>query len=63
MLLNAVLKRLFIKIYEDNAGGKLSDERFYLLSQSYETEQKELEAEVISLRNKIGQQEKHEETA
>ena len=53
------LKRLFIKIYEDNAGGKLSDERFYLLSQSYETEQKELEAEVISLQNKIEQQEKY----
>lgn len=55
------LKRLFIKIYEDNAGGKLSDERFYLLSQSYETEQKELEAEVVSLQNKIEQQEKHTE--
>ena len=55
------LKRLFIKIYEDNASGKLSDERFYLLSQSYETEQKELEAEVISLQNEIEQQEKHTE--
>ena len=38
------LKRLFIKIYEDNASGKLSDERFDMMSQTYEAEQKELEA-------------------
>lgn len=30
------LKRLFIKIYEDNASGKLSDERFDMMSQTYE---------------------------
>ena len=41
----AELKRLFIKIYEDNAKGKLSDERFDMMSQSYETEQKQLERE------------------
>ena len=44
------LKRLFIKIYEDNAKGKLNDERFDMLSQSYETEQKQLEAKIIALR-------------
>ena len=49
----AELKRLFIKIYEDNASGRLSDERFDMLSQSYETEQKQLEAEVVSLRQEI----------
>ena len=49
----AELKRLFIKIYEDNASGRLSDERFDMLSQSYEAEQKQLEAEVISLRQEI----------
>ena len=38
----AELKRLFIKIYEDNASGRLSDERFDMLSQSYEAEQKQL---------------------
>lgn len=27
------LKRLFIKIYEDNESGKLSDERFDMMSQ------------------------------
>lgn len=44
---------LFEKIYEDNASGRLSDERFDMLSQSYESEQKRLEAEVISLRQEI----------
>ena len=44
---------LTIKIYEDNAGGRLSDERFDILSQSYEAEQKQLEVEVISLRQEI----------
>ena len=55
------LKRLFIKIYEDNAKGKLNDDRFDMLSQSYETEQKQLEAEVISLRQEIEVQERQNE--
>ena len=55
------LKRLFIKIYEDNASGKLSDERFDMLSQSYETEQKQLEAEAITLRQEIEVQERQNE--
>ncbi|MEY8389240.1 DUF4368 domain-containing protein [Oscillospiraceae bacterium 38-13] len=49
----AGLKRLFIKIYKDNANGRLGDERFDMLSQSYRTEQKQLEAEVVSLRQEI----------
>ena len=57
----AELKRLFIKIYEDNAGGRLSDERYNMLSQSYETEQKQLEAEVITLRQEIEVQERQNE--
>ena len=55
------LKRLFIKIYEDNAKGKLSDERFEMLSQSYESEQKQLEAEVVTLRQEIEVQERQNE--
>ena len=55
------LKRLFIKIYEDNAKGKLSDERFDMMSQSYEAEQKQLEAEVIALREEIQVQERQNE--
>ena len=54
----AELKRLFIKIYEDNAMGKLNDERFDMMSQSYEAEQKQLEAEVIALRQEIEVQER-----
>jgi len=57
----AELKRLFIKIYEDNAKGKLSDERFDMMSQSYEAEQKQLEAEVIALREEIQVQERQNE--
>lgn len=55
------LKRLFIKIYEDNASGRLNDERFDMLSQSYEAEQKKLEAEVITLRQEIEVQERQNE--
>ena len=51
------LDRLFIKIYEDNANGKLSDERFDMLSRTYEAEQKELEADVIRLEKEIEVQE------
>jgi hypothetical protein len=36
------LDKLFQKVYEDNATGKLSDERYGLLSGSYEREQAEL---------------------
>lgn len=55
------LNRLFIKIYEDNAKGKLNDERFDMISQSYETEQKQLEAEVIALRQDIEVQKRQNE--
>lgn len=57
----AELKRLFIKIYEDNASGRLSDDRFDMLSQTYETEQKQLEAEVITLQQEIEVQERQNE--
>ena len=46
------------RLYEDNAGGRLSDERFDMLSRSYEAEQKQLEAEVITLRQGIEVQER-----
>ena len=57
----AELKRLFIKVYEDNANGKLSDDRFEMMSQNYEAEQKQLEAEVITLRQEIEVQEQQNE--
>ena len=40
------IDRLITRIYEDNVAGKLSDERFIKMSQSYEREQKELERTV-----------------
>ncbi len=51
------LKRLFIKIYEDNANGKLSDDRFDMMSQSYDAEQKQLEEESLSIQQEIEVQE------
>ena len=57
----AELKRLFIKIYEDNAGGRLTDERYDMLSQTYEAEQKQLEAEAITLQQEIEVQERQNE--
>ena len=53
----ADLKRLFMKIYEDNASGKLSDERFDMMSQSYDAEQKHLEEEALSIQQEIEVQE------
>lgn len=43
------LDRLFRKIYEDNVNGKLNDERFYKLSDGYETEQERLKQEIEAL--------------
>ena len=57
----AELKRLFVKIYEDNVKGKLNDERFEMMSQNYEAEQKQLEAEVVALRQEIEVQERQNE--
>ena len=36
------LDKLFTRIYEDNVSGKISDERFEMMSKNYESEQKEL---------------------
>ena len=55
------LKRLFVKICEDNANGKLSDEPFHMMSQGYGAEQKQLEAELVALRQEIEVQERQDE--
>lgn len=55
------LKKLFIKIYEDTASGRLSDERYDMLSQTYEAEQKQLETEAITLQQEIEVQERQNE--
>ena len=47
----AEIDALIQKIYEDNASGKLSDERYATLSLSYEEEQKTLKATVPELQS------------
>ncbi|HBJ53720.1 MAG TPA: recombinase [Streptococcus sp.] len=44
------------KLYEDNLLGKISDERFVKLSQNYEEEQKQLQASISDLTEKLAQQ-------
>ena len=43
------LDRLFTRVYEDNVSGKISDERFTVMSSGYEDEQKKLKASVTEL--------------
>ena len=45
----AELDRLFARLYEDNISGKISDERFAVLSAGYEDEQKKLKAKASKL--------------
>lgn len=57
----ADLDRLFIRIYEDNACGKLSDDRYSMMSQTYEAEQEQLEELVRQLEQNIEVQERQNE--
>ena len=43
------LNKLFTRLYEDNVSGKISDERFSVMSAGYEDEQKKLKASVTEL--------------
>ena len=45
----AELDRLFIRLYEDNVSGKVSDERYDMMSAGYENEQKKLKADAAEL--------------
>ena len=51
------LDRLFVRLYEDNVSGKVSDDRFAMMSRAYEDEQCELKAEAAVLRQEIETQE------
>ena len=53
----AELDKLFAKLYEDNVSGKISDERFEVLSKNYESEQKQLKATVSELSKFITEKE------
>ena len=52
------LDRLFIRIYEDNVAGRINDERFSMMSRSYETEQEQLKMEIQTLQQDIEVQER-----
>ncbi len=53
------LDKLFTKTYEDNALGKLTDERFVKITMGYDNEQKQLEEEILQLENDIRLQEEN----
>ena len=50
------LDTIIQRLYEDNVEGKISDERFAKMSESYETEQKALERRIVELRGSIAAQ-------
>ncbi len=52
------LDRLFIRLYEDNVSAKISDERFAMMSKTYEDEQTQLKIDVQSLQQEIEVQER-----
>ena len=47
-----------MKIFEDNAKGKLSDERFSMMSGYYEAEQKKLRMDAVELQKNIEEPER-----
>ncbi len=53
----AELDTIFKRIYEDNICGKLTDERFIKLSNDYEAEQRNLQAENIILETELAESE------
>ena len=52
------LDRLFLRIYEDNVAGRISDERFAMMSKSYDDEQARLKVEMQTLQQEIEVQER-----
>ena len=50
---NATVSRLFEKLYEDNATGKVTDEWFMELSRKYENERIELKAKISESKRKL----------
>ena len=54
----AELDRLFIRIYEDNVAGRITDEKFSMMSKTYEDEQAQLKAKIQALQQEIEVQER-----
>ena len=57
------LDKLFTKIYEDNASGKISDERFEKMSNEYESEQKELKSVICELSSALNKNQEQNENS
>lgn len=55
------IKRMFVKIYEDNALGKLTNEDYVLLSETYKTERAQLEQTISELPTALEQIKNDEE--
>ena len=51
------LDKLFTRLYEDNVSGKISDERFEMMSKRYEDEQAELKVKISELSSIIEEKE------
>ena len=54
------LDQMFIRLYENNVKGRISDERFSMMSKNYEGEQAQLKAEMDVLQQEIEAQAKNE---
>ena len=56
------LDELFKRLYEDMVSGRISNERFDMMSSDYETEQKNIKAEIVRLQELIdmGEQEQYD---
>lgn len=47
------VEKMYVKLYEDNASGKISDEWFMQLSCKYDDERQELKAKIFSINQKL----------
>lgn len=61
MVRNETVSRLYEKLYEDNATGKVSDEWFMQLSHKYEVERMELKSKITALRKKLSESGKQQQ--
>lgn len=61
MTRNDTVSRLYEKLYEDNAIGKVSDEWFMQLSHKYEVERMELKSKITALRKKLSESGKQQQ--
>ncbi|MBR0597795.1 DUF4368 domain-containing protein [Sinanaerobacter chloroacetimidivorans] len=55
------IDRLFKRIYEDSASGRLSEERYEKLSADYEAEQKDLQSKISDLQAELTEEEQQAE--